>query len=70
VKGKVMDMNAEHLMRNDPIMQELWAAKAAINKEANYSIDEIVRRIREKYPPGSIGLGSQAKSETVKKPAK
>jgi hypothetical protein len=70
VKGKVMDMNAEHLMRNDPIMQELWAAKAAINKEANYSIDEIVRRIREKYPPGSIGLGSQPQSKSIENPTK
>jgi hypothetical protein len=64
-----MNMNAEHLMRNDPIMQELWAAKAAINKEANYSVDEIVRRIQEKYPQSSTagsntpGLAEAMKSE-------
>jgi hypothetical protein len=64
-----MNMNAEHLMRNDPIMQELWAAKAAINKEANYSVDEIVRRIQEKYPQSSTagnntpGLTEAMKSE-------
>ena len=37
-------------IRNDPIMQELWAVKAQINREANYSVDEIVRRMRIAYP--------------------
>lgn len=36
-------------------MQELWAVKAQINAEANYSVDEIVRRMREKYPQTATG---------------
>lgn len=45
-----MNWNALYRAKNDPIMQELWAIKAQINKEANYSVDEIVRRMQEKYP--------------------
>jgi hypothetical protein len=47
----MMNLNAEYLPKNDPIMQELWAVKAQINKEAGYSVDEIVRRMLQKYPP-------------------
>jgi hypothetical protein len=47
----MMNLNAKYLSKNDPIMQELWAVKAQINKEAGYSLDEIVRRMLEKYPP-------------------
>lgn len=34
------------LGRNDPILQELWAVKAALNAEAGYSIDKIIERTR------------------------
>ena len=29
----------------DPILQELWAVKARINEQANYSVAEIVKRL-------------------------
>lgn len=29
------------LGRNDPILQELWAVKAALNAEAGYSIEKL-----------------------------
>ncbi|MGB4115343.1 MAG: hypothetical protein WBK51_02215 [Polaromonas sp.] len=32
----------------DPILQELWRIKAQLNAQANYSIDEIVRRLKER----------------------
>ena len=32
------------LGRNDPILQELWAVKAALNAEAGHSIDKLVER--------------------------
>jgi hypothetical protein len=47
-----LNLSAEHLMRDDPIMEELMAAKAAMSKEANYSVAELARRLHEKYPPG------------------
>lgn len=31
-------------IRNDPILQELWAIKAVINKEANYDAATLLRR--------------------------
>ncbi len=31
-------------MRNDPILRELWAIKAVINKEANYKPATLLRR--------------------------
>jgi hypothetical protein len=40
----------EYSIRQNPIMQELWAVKAKINADANYSVAEIARRMREKYP--------------------
>lgn len=55
-----MNLNAEYLSKNDPIMQELWAVKAQINKEAGYSVDEIVRRLLEKYPLQQAGLHEDA----------
>ena len=30
----------------DPILQELWAVKARINEQANYSVAEIVKRLQ------------------------
>jgi hypothetical protein len=30
-------------VRNDPILQELWAIKTAINKEANYDAATLLR---------------------------
>jgi hypothetical protein len=65
-----MDKNAEHLNRNDPIMQELWAIKAAINKEANYSVAEIARRLREQYPSGDIGVDIKIRPEPVERSSK
>jgi hypothetical protein len=62
--------NAEHLTRNDPVMQELWAAKAAINKEANYSVSELVRRLHEKYPTGNMGTNTETVPDPKEKPAK
>ncbi|MBK6999120.1 MAG: hypothetical protein IPH35_03805 [Rhodoferax sp.] len=32
------------LGRHDPILQELWAVKAALNAEAGYSIDKLIER--------------------------
>jgi uncharacterized FlaG/YvyC family protein len=34
----------QSLKRIDPILEELYAVKAAINKEANYSVKEILKR--------------------------
>ena len=50
-----MSTTPNYLKRNNPLMQELWAVKAQINAEANYSVDEIVRRMREKYPQTATG---------------
>jgi hypothetical protein len=35
------------LGRNDPILQELWAVKAAMNAEANYSITKLAEQARQ-----------------------
>jgi hypothetical protein len=32
-----------HPMRHDPILQELWAIKAEINKEAHYDVATLLR---------------------------
>ena len=32
----------------DPILQELWNIKAQLNAQANYSVEEIVRRLSER----------------------
>lgn len=34
------------LGRNDPILQELWAVKAAMNAEAGYSIAKLAEQAR------------------------
>ena len=39
---------AQLVGRNDPILQDLWAIKAEINAQANYSVAEIVRRLKLK----------------------
>ena len=36
--------------RRDPILQELWAVKARINAQANYSVAEIVKRLLIQTP--------------------
>lgn len=51
-----MPLNAETLTREtqkparlgreDPILQELWAVKAALNAEAGYSIERLAERTR------------------------
>lgn len=35
---------------NDAVLQELWAVKANLNAQANYSVDERVRRLQEQKP--------------------
>jgi len=35
------------LGRKDPILQELWAVKATINAEADYSIAKLAERTRQ-----------------------
>lgn len=35
------------LGRNDPILQELWAVKAAMNAEAGYSIAKLAEQARQ-----------------------
>jgi hypothetical protein len=42
--------NAKITGANDPVLQELWAIKAQLNKQANYSVAEIVRRLHEQRP--------------------
>jgi hypothetical protein len=64
-----LTLSGEHLMRDDPIMQELWAIKAAINKEANYSVDELAKHLLKKYPSGTVGMVSAAQNQAVEKPA-
>jgi len=34
------------LGREDPVLQELWAVKAALNAEASYSIEKLTERAR------------------------
>jgi hypothetical protein len=41
-KGAAMPASA-HPMRHDPILQELWAIKAEINKEAHYDVATLLR---------------------------
>lgn len=35
------------LGREDPILQELWSVKAALNAEAGYSIEKLVERAND-----------------------
>jgi hypothetical protein len=32
----------------DPILQELWSVKAQLNSQANYNIEEIIRRLKQR----------------------
>lgn len=41
----------------DPILQELWRIKAQLNAQANYSIDEIVRRLKEQKTQSKLKGG-------------
>jgi hypothetical protein len=41
-KGASVPASA-HRMRHDPILQELWAIKAEINKEAHYDVATLLR---------------------------
>ena len=42
----------------DPILQELWRIKAQINAQANYSIEEIVRRLNERKTQNKLAEGT------------
>ncbi|MDP2827305.1 MAG: hypothetical protein Q8O37_01730 [Sulfuricellaceae bacterium] len=39
--------NIPRLGRSDPLLQELWAVKAAMNAEAGYSIEKRAERARQ-----------------------
>lgn len=41
----------------DPILQELWCIKAQLNAQANYSIEEIVRRLNERKTQSMLAEG-------------
>ena len=41
----------------DPILQELWRVKAQLNAQANYSIEEIVRRLNERKTQSKLAGG-------------
>lgn len=42
------DLPPELTSRQDPVLQELWAIKARINQQANYSVAEIVKSLMSK----------------------
>ena len=44
----------------DPILQELWRIKAQLNAQANYSIEEIVRRLNERRIQSKLTTGTAA----------
>lgn len=48
--GTVLTDGGKSSRLNDPVLQELWAVKAKLNARANYSVDEIVRRLQEQRP--------------------
>lgn len=56
-----MDTTRSNLVEHDPILEELWAIKSQINSDANYSVDEIIRRLKIKYP-------NQVEAEVSAKP--
>ena len=39
--------NTSRLGLNDPLLQELWAVKATMNAEADYSIHELAEQARQ-----------------------
>ncbi len=41
----------------DPILQDLWRIKAQLNAHANYSIEEIVRRLNERKTQSKLAGG-------------
>jgi division protein CdvB (Snf7/Vps24/ESCRT-III family) len=48
--GTVLREDGKANRLNDPVLQELWAVKANLNARANYSVDELVRRLDEQRP--------------------
>lgn len=48
--GTVLTDGRKMTRLNDPVLQELWAIKANLNARANYSVDELVRRLQEQRP--------------------
>ena len=48
--GTVLTDGVKTSRLNDPVLQELWAIKANLNARANYSVDEIVRRLQAQRP--------------------
>ena len=43
----------------DPILQELWRVKAQLNAQANYSIEEIVRRLNKRKAQRTLVGGTR-----------
>ena len=41
----------------DPILQALWRVKVQLNAQANYSIEEIVRRLNERKTLSKLAGG-------------
>ena len=48
--GTVVTQGVRMNRLNDPVLQELWAVKSNLNARANYSVDELVRRLQEQRP--------------------
>jgi hypothetical protein len=44
---KITENHTRGLRQPDPIMQTLWAVKAQINKECDYSIDKVFEMARD-----------------------
>jgi hypothetical protein len=41
-----VDNSSAFLGKQDPILQELWAVKAQLNKDAHYSVKERSKQVR------------------------
>jgi hypothetical protein len=49
---------AQVLGLRDPILQELWAHKAAINAQAHYNIEELVQRLQSRKNEIQLAAGT------------
>jgi hypothetical protein len=49
---------AQVLGLRDPILQELWAHKAAINAQAHYNIEELVQRLQSRRNEIQLAAGT------------
>ena len=50
----------------DEIMQELWAIKDAISKEADYDVDKLCRQLKQRQAEGWKPQGSSS-AEVVRR---